>query len=207
MNFMKTLLVGVLTSVLFATMAAAQKGVDTQTQKIRQDTSKTTQTDRESGRGWSFGKDKTKVRERLANPYKLAARRDALVDAVLDVLKEKKLVTDDTSTRLEDGIVVTMPVIFVKGAVVALSELGRYAILPESEATWRGGRYSLRIEVVSVDGTQHNVSVTAKVEGKSENGMRTEWITLPSSGQAEEDFLVKLVEAVTGNSPDDPIDN
>lgn len=204
---MKRLLIVVLMSLLFVSASFAQKGVDTQTQKIRQDTSKTTQTDRDSGRGWSFGKDKTKVRERLANPYRIASRRDILVNAVLDVLKEQKLVVDESSSRLDEGIIVTMPIIFVKGAVVASSELNRYAILPESETSWRGGRYSLRIEVSSVDGTQNNVAVTAKVDGKSENGLITEWITLPSSGQAEDDFLAKLVETVTGNSPDEPKDN
>jgi hypothetical protein len=49
----------------------------------------------------------------------------------------------------------------------------------------------------------HNVSVTAKIEGRTENPLGAEWLTFRSSGAAEEEFLTKLVEAVTGISPDD----
>jgi hypothetical protein len=51
---------------------------------------------------------------------------------------------------------------------------------------------------------QNNVSVTAKIEGRSGNGLASEWTTLQSSGIAEDEFLSKLVEAVTGVSPDAP---
>jgi hypothetical protein len=51
---------------------------------------------------------------------------------------------------------------------------------------------------------QNNVSVTAKVEGRSENGLVTEWTTLQSTGTAEDEFLVKLVELVTGTAIDAP---
>jgi hypothetical protein len=58
--------------------------------------------------------------------------------------------------------------------------------------------------VQSIDGVQNNVSVTAKVEGRSGNGLGSEWTTLQSSGVAEDEFLAKLVETVTGISPDAP---
>jgi hypothetical protein len=55
----------------------------------------------------------------------------------------------------------------------------------------------------------HNVAVTAKIEGRTENPLGAEWLSFKSSGEAEEEFLTKLVEAVTGISPDDKnqIDN
>ena len=62
----------------------------------------------------------------------------------------------------------------------------------------------MRIDVESVDGIQNNVSVTAKVEGKAENGLSSEWTTIPSSGQAEDEFLAMLVENVTGKPVDEP---
>ena len=55
---------------------------------------------------------------------------------------------------------------------------------------------------MSIDGVQNNVSVNAKVEGRAGNGLMTEWVTVRSSGVAEDEFLAKLIELVTGNSPD-----
>ena len=46
--------------------------------------------------------------------------------------------------------------------------------------------------------------MTAKIEGKSENGLVTEWTNLQSSGEAEDEFIVKLVESVTGKLIDEP---
>lgn len=188
----------------------AQKGIDTQTQQIRQDSNRTTGTQRPNdagGRSLSWGKDKTKVRARLANPYKLNSRRDVLMETISQVLKEKKIIVDEAASRISDGIIITQPFLFAKGAVTAGNELNRYSVLPNSDISWTRGRYTLTIEVQSIDGVQNNVSVTAKVEGRSENGLQSEWTTLQSSGAAEDEFLAKLVELVTGISPDDQNDN
>ena len=205
---MKKILYSIFAIFTLAISFYAQKGVDTQTQQIKQDGKKTTNTNNgdagSSGRSFDWGKDKTKVRARLANPYKLASRRDILIATILDVLKEKKIIVDDSSSRIKDGIIVTQPFIFAKGAVITQNELNRYAILDNSDRVWRGGRYTLRIDVESIDGIQNNVSVTAKIEGKSENGLVTEWATLKSSGEAEDEFLIKLVETVTGKLIDEP---
>jgi len=191
---------------LFCSIAFAQKGIDIQTQTIKQEGNKTNQSSgaNGSGRSYSWGKDKTKVREPLANPYKMNSRRDVLVENILDVLKGKKLIVNESASRLKDGIVVTEPFVFAKGAVITRNELNRYAVLPFSDASWTRGRYTLTIEVQSIDGMQNNVSVTAKIEGRSENGLISEWTTLQSSGSAEDEFLVKLVELVTGTLIDAP---
>lgn len=186
---------------------SSQKGIDTQTQTIKQDASKTTQTTTTttgSGRSWDWGKDKTKVRQRLANPYKLNSRRDVLLETIRDVLESMKILIDDAASR--DGIIITQPFVFAKGSVITRSELTRYAVLPYSDSSWTRGRFTLTVEVQSIDGVQNNVSVTAKVEGRSENGFMSEWTTLQSSGAAEEEFLVKLVESVTGVLIDTPQD-
>ncbi|MBS1797276.1 MAG: hypothetical protein JSS81_25845 [Acidobacteria bacterium] len=188
-----------------ALSAQTEKGIDTQTTKIKENTNKTTQTqtNNSGGRSWTWGPDKTKVRDRLENPIRLNSRRDVLVQSVMDVLQEKKIIVDEAASRPKDGLIVTQPFIFAKGAVITKNELSRYAVLPDSETSWTRGRYTLTIEIQSIDGIQNNVSVTAKVEGRSENGLLSEWTTLQSSGSAEEEILTKLVEAVTGNSPDD----
>lgn len=190
--------------VLCSTMAFAQKGVDTQSKKIHEETLRGTQiTSSANPDSFDFGKDKTKTRGMLANPYKLASRRDILIQNIVDVLKEKKLIVDENASRLTEGFIVTEPFIFSKGIVVTQNELNRYAVLPASSAVYTRGRYILTIEVQSIDGIQNNVSVTAKVDGKAENGLKTEWTTLQSSGIAEDEFLSKLIETVTGKSPDD----
>lgn len=183
----------------------AQKGIDTQTQKIKEDANKTTT--RQTGdaaRSFDWGKGKTQVRDRLPNPYRLTSRRDVLVETIIQVLKERKIVVDEGSSRLSGGIIVTQPYIFAKGPVITQNELGRYAVLAFADTAWSHGRYTLTIEVQSIDGIQNNVLVNAKVEGRAGNGLISEWMTVQSSGLAEEEFLVKLVEMVTGISPDDP---
>lgn len=205
-NFMKNILYIFSAIVIFSAVAFAQKGIDTQTEKIKQEGTITRQsnnpTNNPTARSIDWGKGKTKVRQPLANPYRLNSRRDVLIGNITDVLKEKKIVVDEAASRMRDGIIVTEPFVFAKGAIITNTELNRYADLPNSDTAWTRGRFTLTIEVQSIDGVQNNVSVTAKVEGRSENGLRSEWTTLQSSGAAEDEFLVKLVEMITGISPD-----
>jgi hypothetical protein len=184
--------------------AAAQKGIDTQTQTIKQEGNKTTSRGTDATRSFDWGKGKTQVRDRLANPYRLAARRDALIESIREVLKEKKILVDEASSRPRDGILITQPFVFAKGPVISQNELNRYGVLQYADNAWSRAQYTLTIEVQSIDGVQNNVSVNAKVEGRSGNGLTSEWVTVTSSGLAEDEFLAKLVEAVTGNSPDQP---
>ena len=206
---MKKLFFIITALVLSAASALAQKGIDPQTQKIREEGVKTIGTQRSNdppSRSFDFGKDKTKVRKQLVNPYRLNSRRDILVEKVLEVLKEQKLLVNESASRKSDGIIVTEPLVFAKGAVISRNELNRYAVLPNSDISWTRGRYTLTIEIQSIDGIQNNVSATAKVEGRSENGLQSEWTTLSSTGAAEDEFLVKLVEMVTGTVIDAPQD-
>ncbi len=187
---------------VFAGAALGQKGVDTQTQKIKDDANKVTSRENDATRSFSWGKGKTRTREMLANPYKLNSRRDALLESIADALRENKIVIDEASSRLKDGIIVTMPFVFAKGPVTTGSSLSRYAVIPDGESTWTRAQYTLTIEVQSIDGVQNNVAVNAKIEGRAGNGLGSEWRTLQSSGLAEDEFLAKLVELVTGISPD-----
>ncbi|HEV7646239.1 MAG TPA: hypothetical protein VGO50_20055 [Pyrinomonadaceae bacterium] len=179
-----------------------QKGIDKQTEAIRDNSDSSSKGSR-AERSWDFGKDKTKVRPLLSNPYRFASRRDVLIRTITDVLKDKRIIFDEAASRPSDGIIVTQPFMFAKGVVITQQELNRYALVPTSNNSWTRGRYTLTIEVNSIDGSNHNVTVIAKVEGRSESPLGAEWMTFRSSGAAEEEFLTKLVEAVTGVSPDD----
>ncbi len=187
---------------IFSVGGYAQKGIDTQTQKIKEDAKGVTSRGSDATRSINWGKGKTHVRERLDNPYKLASRRDVLIETIVELLKEQKMVVDEASSRLKDGIIITQPFVFAKGPVIAQSELKRYGLIEYSDYAWSRGQYTLMIEVQSIDGIQNNVAVNAKVEGRSGAGLSSEWVTVQSSGLAEDQFLAKLVEAVTGISPD-----
>lgn len=186
---------------LFSASIFAQKGVDPQTKQIKEDSNKTNKGN-DVNRSFDWGAGKTKTREKLPNPYKMNARRDYLVNNIVFVLKEKQILVDDAASRLNEGVIVTQPFTFVKGTVTSRSQLSRYADLPGYDSVWSRGRYTLTIEVQSIDGVQNNVSVIAKVEGRQENGLFSEWTTLQSNGTVEDEFLAKLIEAVTGVTPE-----
>lgn len=202
-----TLAVAAFGTVLTAN--AQEKGVDPQTRQIRRasDGSNPNRDNTGAGRGIDWGKGKTRESRTVPNPYRLASKRDILLNTIQDLLKERKLVMDTAASRLDRGIIVTQPYTFVKGAVVARGELLRYAELPDrDEISYTRGRYTLTIEVQSIDGINNNVSVNAKVEGRQENLTGAQWMTFSSSGVAEQEFLAALVELVTGKNPTEPIE-
>ena len=199
---MKKILILTLFVLGLAPISFAQKGVDPQTKTIKEEGNRVTTRTNDVYRSFDWGKGKTQVRERLANPYKLNSRRDVLISSVVDALREMKIVVDEASSRPKEGIIITQPFVFAKGSVITQNELNRYGILESSYSTWTRAQYTLTIEVQSIDGIQNNVSVNAKVEGRAGNGLTSEWVTVRSSGAAEDEFLSKLVELVTGVSPD-----
>ena len=205
MNLTKSIRAGLFAALAIsasAGAASAQKGVDSQTEKIKAEGNKVTTRGSDATRSFDWGKGKTRVREMLPNPFKLSSRRDVLVNNILDALREERIVVDEASSRMNEGLIVTQPFVFAKGAVITQNELNRYALLDTDDGAWTRGRYTLTIEVQPIDGVQNNVSVVAKIEGRGGNGLTSEWVTLRSSGAAEDEFLAKLVALVTGNSPD-----
>ena len=191
-----------------AVCAQGGKGVDKNNERVR-DTggsrtagSNGTKTDTGTGRGVDFGGGKTPEAPPLDNPFRFAARRDALLTAVQQLMRDRKLIVDDAASKPSDGIIVSQPFTFIKGAVVSQGELSRYADVPQSNARgWTRGRYTLTVEVQPIDGTSSNVSVNAKVEGRTDGATGAEWLTLRSSGLVEDEFLSCLVAAITGSVP------
>ncbi len=188
--------------------AQAAKGVDKQNERVRDSGSERTpgnngnKTDTGAGRGFDFGKDRTPEAPPLPNPYRLAGRRDVIITAVQELMRDRKFVLDEAASKLSEGIIVTQPFTFTKGAVVSAAELSRYADTPVSAArAWTRGRYTLTVEVHPIDGTTANIAVNAKIEGRSDGPTGAEWTTLRSTGLAEDEFLERLVTAVTGVTP------
>ena len=184
--------------------AQAAKGVDKQNERVRDSSSRTpasngAKTDVGAGRGMDFGGGRTPEAPPLPNPFRLTGRRDVIITAIQDLMRDRKLVVDENASRIADGIIVSQPFTFTKGAVVAQADLSRYAEVTESAARgWTRGRYTLTVEVQPIDGAAANVSVNAKVEGRSDGVTGAEWTTLRSTGLAEDQFLEALILAVTG---------
>jgi len=185
------------------------KGVDTQSQRISDNGSNKgaanngAKTDVGTrGSGINFGKDKTRERTMLPNPYRLTARRDVIMKAVAEVMRDRKLILDEASSKADEGILVSQPYTFIKGAVVTGPELNRYAsIITTDTRSWTRGRYTITVEVQPIDGASANISVNARIEGRTDGPTGGEWISLPSSGEAEQEFLNALIGNVTGASP------
>lgn len=188
--------------------AQAAKGVDKQNERVRDSGTDRTpvnngsKTDVGTGRGIDFGRGRTPEAPPLPNPYRLTGRRDVIVTAVQDLMRDRKLVVDENASRISEGIIVSQPFTFTKGAVVAEADLSRYADVPTASArAWTRGRYTLTVEIQPIDGIAANVSVNAKVEGRTDGVTGAEWTTLRSTGLAEEQFLEGLIAAVTGSAP------
>jgi len=50
----------------------------------------------------------------LPNPYRLTARRDVIIKGVAEVMRDRKLILDEASSKPDSGILVTQPYTFIK---------------------------------------------------------------------------------------------
>ncbi|MBA2647505.1 MAG: hypothetical protein H0U81_11985 [Pyrinomonadaceae bacterium] len=206
---MKLTLAVLILALATTTSAYGQgKGVDQQSDRIRDGSTNRApavnggKVNTGTGRGIDFGRGRTPELAAIPNPYRLTARRDAVTQAVEELMRERKLILDESVSKPLDGVLVTQPYTFIRGAVVTESELGRLAEVPETNSRgWTRGRYTLLIEIQPIDGTYTNVAVNARVEGRTDGATGAEWVTLRSSGTAEEDFLGALIEKITGGPP------
>lgn len=188
-----------------AAQAQQEKGVDRQNTRIRDQGSDRapSQNGRNqetgTGRGMDFGRGRTPVVPPVPNPYRFTVRRDVVLRATEELMREQKLVLDTAVSKPDEGVLISQPYRFVKGAVVAITELNRYADVPQDNVGgWTQGRYTLVVEVRAVDGATTTVAVNARVEGRTDGAAGAEWVSLRSNGQAEQDFIKALVEKITG---------
>ena len=202
------LLLGIFILAIASTVCAAQeKGVDQQNDRIR-DSSNNRQpainggkVDTGVGRGMDFGKGKTQTLPPIPNPYRFQIPNDVLTKAAQELMRERKLILDDAGSKPDLGLLISQPYTFTRGSVVTTSELNRLAEVPRADqGNWTRGRYTIIVEIQPIDSANTNVSVNARVEGRSDNVIGAEWVTLRSIGTAEQEFLAALIEKVTGGS-------
>ena len=202
---MKFAILALVFSLSAASVWAQGKGVDKTGERVRDSGtagSNSTKTDTGAGRGIDFGKGKTPEVPPIPNPYRFAARRDVILNAISELMGDRKLIVDEAASKPTEGIIVSQPYTFIKGAVVSQSELGRYAnITNDVSRGWTRGRYTITVEVQPIDGNNANVSVNARIEGRTDGATGAEWTTLPTSGLAEQDFLSALITKITGTPP------
>ena len=205
---MRPVLAILLITLACGVCAAQEKGVDQQNDRIR-DSSNNRQpainggkVDTGVGRGMDFGKGKTQTPPPLPNPYRFQLPNDVLTKAAQELMRERKLILDETVSKPDTGLLVSQPYTFTRGSVITTSELNRLAEVPRTDqGNWTRGRYTIIVEIQPVDGSNTNVSVNARVEGRSDNVLRAEWLSLRSNGTAEQEFLSALIEKVTGAPP------
>jgi hypothetical protein len=205
---MKLLLGIFILAIACSVCAAQEKGVDQQNDRIR-DSSNNRQpainggkVDTGVGRGMDFGKGRTQTLPPIPNPYRFQIPNDVLTKAAQELMRERKLILDDTVSKLDTGLLVSQPYTFTRGSVVTTSELNRLAEVPRTDqGNWTRGRYTLIVEIQPIDSSNTNVSVNARVEGRSDNVTSAEWLSLRSTGTAEQEFLLALIEKVTGAPP------
>src|ERR671921_2797618 len=100
-----TILVVLLASSL-PVFAQAAKGVDKQNERVRDSGTDRTpanngnKTDVGTGRGMDFGRGRTPEAPPLPNPYRLSGRRDVIITAVQELMRDRKLVVDESASRL-----------------------------------------------------------------------------------------------------------
>jgi hypothetical protein len=201
----KVLTITLLLFVSAVPVWAQGKGVDKSAERVRDSGatgSNSPKTDTGAGPGIDFGKGRTPKAPPIPNPYRFVARRDVIMNAIAEVMQDRKLILDEPASRPADGIIVSQPYQFIKGAVVTQSELGRYADITSSVGRgWTRGRYTITVEVQPIDGNSANVAVNAKIEGRTDGATGAEWTTLTTTGVAEEEFLSALITKVTGAPP------
>lgn len=197
-----------LTALTFTAASAQEKGVDHQNGRIRDQGSDRAPVQNGakqnvgSGRGIDFGKGRTPAPAPVPNPYRFTVRRDVVLRAAEELMAERKLVIDTSVSKSAEGVLISQPYRFVKGVVVATAELNRYADVPQDNLRgWSQGRYTLIVEVQALDGLNTTVAVNAKVEGRSDSASGAEWVSLASTGQAEREFILALVEKLIGGAP------
>ena len=204
----KTIAIAFLFAITGLSVYAQEKGVDTQNGRIRDTATgrgpanNGAKQDVGAGRGIDFGRGKTSAPSLIPNPYRFAARRDAIMQAIETLMHDRKLLVDPAASKMDEGILISQPYTFIKGAVVTESELANYADVPAANSRgWTRARYTILVEVQPIDGLNSNVSVNSKIEGRTDGASGAEWVTLRSTGQAEQEFLGALIEKVTGAAP------
>ena len=204
----KAVLILFVSFIVATNVSAQEKGVDKQNESIinagtnRGPGNNGINQDTGIGRGFDFGKGRTPASPALPNPFRLTARRDAIMKGIEDLMRDRKLILDTDASKPDEGILISQPYTFIRGAVVTASELSQYADVPSANARgWTRARYTIIVEVQPIDDLSSNVSVNAKIEGRTDGASGAEWISLRSTGTAEQEFLKALVENLTGGLP------
>jgi len=206
---MKKLFIPVFLILLAAVSANSQeKGVDQQNERIRDNSNNRVpavnggNVNTGVGRGIDFGKGRTVVPPPVPNPFRFSVPNDVLGKAVEELMRDRKLIVDTTVSKPEQGLLISQPYTFTRGSVITESELYRLAEVPRTDLrNWTRGRYTIIVEVQPIDSAHTNVSVNARVEGRSDGVMGAEWTTLRTNGTTEQEFLIALIEKVTGGPP------
>ncbi len=206
---MKKILFIILLGVAAVAGAQAQgRGIDTQNDRVRDDSNNRApgvngaNQSVGAGRGVDFGRGRAQAGTVIPNPHRFTARRDEILRAAQELMRERNMIVDASASRADAGILISEPYTFSRGTVVSQSDLNRYAEVPDAGSrAYTRGRYTLIVEIQPIDGTSSNVTINARIEGRTDGVSGAEWVRLRGNGTVEQEFLGGLVEKVSGTNP------
>jgi hypothetical protein len=144
---------------------------------------------------------KPKAEKPLPNPYIIGAARDEVLAAAKQMLETREIPIDKEDCNQQTGecLVLSKPVIFIKGVVTTKSQLQHYCEVPAADVReWTSGRYVLRIQINPAALKTCQVGVYAKFDGKTQGAVGGEWVPLVSKGELEDKMLRCIEERVHG---------
>lgn len=143
--------------------------------------------------------DKPKTEPPLDNPYTLGVAREQIVESAREILKTCAIQIDEELSRPAEGRLITKNVIFARG-VTAKSDLEHLAQMPAAEVRdWQQGRFRLEITALPLDGKKSQLQVTAMIQGKIADPLRSnQWIDGQSNGMLEDEVLRGLAGKILG---------
>jgi hypothetical protein len=144
-----------------------------------------------------IGRPKTEAP--LENPYPIGVPREKILETVQTVLKECGIELNEERTRLSEGRVATLPIVFTRGGTTR-NNLEYFAAMPSSEVrSWTQGRYYLEITALPLDQNRSQIFVAAHIEGRYADARSgPQWVEGQSNGRLEDEVLRGLAGKILG---------
>jgi hypothetical protein len=143
--------------------------------------------------------DKPKTEPPLPNPYTLSVQRENILDVAREVLKACAIPLDGDLTKVNEGKLVTKPVVYSRGVTVR-NDLEYLAELPASQVrNWSQARYALEIIALPLDQKRSQLQINALIQGRVADVDGTlKWVDGKSNGRLEDEVLRGLAGKILG---------
>lgn len=143
--------------------------------------------------------DRPRTEPPLDNPYTMSINREQIVQTAKEVLKSCGIELDADQSKLNEGRLVTRPVVFTRG-VTTKNDLEYLAVMPASEVrNWLQGRFYLEISALPLDQKRSQLYVSAHIQGRASDPSKGSiWIDGQSNGRLEDEIIRGLAGKILG---------